>query len=67
MSILRFPIRDLYWLILLAAVVVSWWVDRGRLQFKVRELQLLLFTTPIGARASPEPNSSAPALNMPSE
>jgi hypothetical protein len=27
---MRFTIRDLLWLTLLAAVAVAWWIDRGR-------------------------------------
>ena len=28
---MKFTIRDLLWLTLLAAVLVAWWVDRSRL------------------------------------
>ena len=28
---MRFTIRDLLWLTLLAAVLVAWWIDRSRL------------------------------------
>ena len=35
---MRFTIRDLLWLILLAAVLVAWWIDRSRL---VERIELL--------------------------
>ena len=35
---MRFTIRDLLWLTLLAAVLVAWWMDRGRL---IEELDAL--------------------------
>lgn len=28
---MKFTIRDLFWLVALAAVLTAWWVDRGRL------------------------------------
>jgi hypothetical protein len=30
-SLMRFSIRDLFWLLTLAAVLTTWWVDRSRL------------------------------------
>jgi hypothetical protein len=53
---MRFTIRDLLWLTLLAAVLVAWWVDRGRLarelaQFRgpfKRQVQGQLPGLPIG-------------------
>jgi hypothetical protein len=36
---MRFTIRDLLWLTLLAAVAVAWWVDRARQQAKIRDQQ----------------------------
>jgi len=30
-SLMRFSIRDLLWLLTLAAVLTTWWVDRSRL------------------------------------
>jgi len=36
---MRFTIRDLLWLTLLAAVLVAWWVDRGRLVKTIDELE----------------------------
>ncbi|HZL87546.1 MAG TPA: hypothetical protein VFB96_04145 [Pirellulaceae bacterium] len=35
---MRFKIRDLLWLIMLAAVLVAWRVDRERLATKVEQL-----------------------------
>ncbi|HUE74979.1 MAG TPA: hypothetical protein VMP01_29195 [Pirellulaceae bacterium] len=34
---MRFTIRDLLWLTLLAAVLAAWWVDRGRLAADLRQ------------------------------
>lgn len=34
-NLIRFTIRDLLWLTLLAAVVVAWWVDRSRLASEI--------------------------------
>ena len=33
---LRFSIRDLLWLTLVAAVAVGWWVDRSKLSWELR-------------------------------
>jgi hypothetical protein len=38
---LRFSIRDLLWLTLLCAVLVAWWIDRGRLQNQLDALATL--------------------------
>jgi hypothetical protein len=35
---MRFTIRDMLWLTVLAAVLVAWWVDRGRLAAEVEWL-----------------------------
>ena len=35
---MRFTIRDLLWLTLLAAVAVAWWVDRERLVDEIADL-----------------------------
>ena len=45
---LRFTIRDLLWLTLLAAVLVAWWVDRRAQARRIDELekaQLIYMTT----------------------
>jgi hypothetical protein len=36
---MRFTIRDLLWLTLLAAVLVAWWVDRRAQAKRIDELQ----------------------------
>jgi hypothetical protein len=36
---LRFTIRDLLWLTLLAAVAVAWWVDRRAMARRIDELE----------------------------
>jgi hypothetical protein len=36
---MRFTIRDLLWLTLLAAVAVAWWIDRSRLAAAVERLR----------------------------
>jgi hypothetical protein len=35
---MRFSIRDLLWLTLLAAFAVAWWIDRSRLAAEVERL-----------------------------
>jgi hypothetical protein len=36
---MRFSIRDLLWLTLLAAFAVAWWIDRSRLAAEVERLR----------------------------
>jgi hypothetical protein len=36
---MRFTIRDLLWLTLLAAVLVAWWVDRRAQAKRIGELE----------------------------
>jgi hypothetical protein len=36
---MRFTIRDLLWLTLLAAVLVAWWVDRRAQAKRIDELE----------------------------
>jgi hypothetical protein len=36
---MKFSIRDLLWLTLLAAVAVAWWVDRSRLAERMELLE----------------------------
>jgi hypothetical protein len=36
---MRFTIRDLLWLTLLAAVLVAWWVERRALSRRIDELK----------------------------
>jgi hypothetical protein len=45
---MRFTIRDLLWLTLLAAVLVAWWVDRREQAKRIDELEkaeLIYMTT----------------------
>jgi hypothetical protein len=37
---MRFAIRDVLWLTLLAAVLVAWWVDRRALSRRIDELEV---------------------------
>jgi hypothetical protein len=37
---MRFSIRDLLWLTLVAAFAVAWWVDRSRLQSRLETVEL---------------------------
>ena len=39
---MRFTIRDLLWLTLLATVAVAWWVDRRETAEKIRELRAII-------------------------
>jgi hypothetical protein len=36
---MKFTIRDLLWLTLLAAVIVAWWLDRRTLARRIDELE----------------------------
>src|SRR5436190_13973205 len=36
---MKFSIRDLLWLTLVAACAVSWWIDRSRLQTKLETVE----------------------------
>jgi hypothetical protein len=40
---MRFTIRDLLWLTLLAAVAVAWWVERSRLLNEIESLRKTRF------------------------
>jgi hypothetical protein len=42
---LRFKIRDLLWLVLVAAVAVAWWVDRSSQASKIKSLENDLFAS----------------------
>ncbi|HUE71628.1 MAG TPA: hypothetical protein VMP01_12150 [Pirellulaceae bacterium] len=67
---LRFTIRDLLWLTLLAAVLVAWWVDRGRLNKGISRLQdpyLQPFGRSSWIRDIALPKRAAPAKNLRSE
>ena len=35
----RFTLRDLFWLILVVAIIAAWWVDRGKSHEEYRELE----------------------------
>ena len=35
---LRFPIRDLFWLTVLAAISVAWWIDKNRMHEQAKAL-----------------------------
>ncbi|HUE72762.1 MAG TPA: hypothetical protein VMP01_17890 [Pirellulaceae bacterium] len=64
---MRFSIRDLLWLTLLAAVLVAWWVDRGRLVKGISRLQnpyLQPFGHSRGIRDIALPKRAAPAKNL---
>jgi len=37
---MRFTIRDLLWLTLLAAVLVAWWVDRRALAKRIEAMEV---------------------------
>ena len=72
---MRFSIRDLLWVTLLAAVAVAWWIDRSRLAadaYQMRALaeaaiaKLEIFRTgTIPDDAMIQPGFSAPAPNPP--
>ena len=77
-SLIRFSIRDLLWLLTLAAVLTAWLVDRGRLaqviESQKREQleeakrmygEAVRMAAEAQAVINPLPNSSAPAPNPP--
>lgn len=58
---MKFSIRDLMWLTMVAAVLVAWWVDRSRLvaRFRPYEIQRELdeyFRLPPPQNEGPVPN-----------
>jgi len=38
-SLMKFSIRDLFWVLTLAAVLTAWGVDRSRLAFRIELLE----------------------------
>lgn len=73
---MKFSIRDLLWLMALAAVLTAWWVDRGRLgqviETQNREFMRLheeadRAAAEVQAAINSLPNSSAPAPNPPKD
>jgi hypothetical protein len=40
MKLPQLSLRELFWLVALAAMGCGWWVDRGRLAAKVREMEI---------------------------
>ena len=66
---MRFTIRDLLWLTLLAAVLVVWWMDRSRLAAELDKLNQT-FGPLEGAgvhRYLPPPNPSEDGDKLPSD
>jgi len=39
----RFFLRDLFWLVLVAALVCAWWLDHRRLAAQVKDLEEAIF------------------------
>ena len=77
-SLMRFSIRDLFWLTIVIALVVGWWLDRSRLyrlwddEFTLRiESEAAMAPTPERLRELRKrvmlPNSSAPAPKSPED
>jgi hypothetical protein len=67
---MKFSIRDLIWLTLLAAVAVAWWVDRRGLVEKAESRNLWLdFYDEIysGPHGPLPPNRPRPARKLPSD
>ena len=49
---MRFTIRDLLWLTLLAAVLVAWWVDRRALAKRIEAMEVpILFLRDVDTNA----------------
>jgi len=60
-GIMRFTIRDLLWLTLLAAVAVTWWVDRSQLASELDAKSVpVLRTLPQAFR----PRAGPPMMNV---
>ena len=65
---MRFTIRDLLWLTLLAAVLVAWWVDRGRLAAEIEKLNPKVGPlSGAGVNRYYPPKPSAADENLPNE
>jgi len=39
---MKLTLRDLFWLVALAALGCAWWMDRGRIRVREQELQSLI-------------------------
>ena len=71
----RVTIRDLFWLTVVVALGVAWWLDRGKLKSQIdrfaggrtwsRDLLELPQTFQMVRRSKPDP--SAPARKLPSD
>ncbi len=42
MKLLRFTLRDLFWLVLVAGLAAGWWADRARLRAEMKAVRLQL-------------------------
>jgi len=75
-SLIRFSIRDLFWLLTSAAVLTTWWVDRSRLAQEIESQkreqleeakrmykEAVRMTAEAQAVINSLPTSSAPAPN----
>jgi hypothetical protein len=65
-SPMRFSLRDLFWITVVVAMGLGWWVDRTRLRKWVddlghRVIKFDLENYRLRKQSSPLPNSSAPA------
>ena len=45
-SLMTFSIRDLFWITVVAALVLAWWVDRNRLSRELRSSVEYLYADP---------------------
>jgi cell division protein FtsB len=77
-SLMRFSIRDLFWIIALAAVLTAWWLDRRQLSqviekqnLEAQEVRAEIVALHANVTAEAKaffnslPTSSAPATNAP--
>jgi len=54
-SLMTFSIRDLFWLTVVVALVLAWWVDRRRLTREIREYEIIEMPNPRGVSGPGQP------------
>ena len=57
---MKINLRDLFWLIFVAAVVTLWWMDHSKLRDRLNFYEA---PKPISAQPAPSPGSSPPGMS----